>query len=232
MIKAVFFDLYGTLARFHPPREEVQARACEPFGFKVAKDGLIRGYAMADDWMAKANAGRTPLPRMSQEERLRFFTEYERLVLLGAGIKVDLETAGKVWARVREIPYGLALFDDVLPTMDALKLRGQILGMLSNTEWDIKETCQELGLSPYLAFVVTSGEVGQAKPHPPIFLAALERASVQASEALMVGDSYHSDILGAMGVGIRPLLLDREGILAGIDDCPKIRSLTEVIGYL
>ena len=56
MTKAVFFDLYGTLARFHPPREEVQAQACEPFGFNVARDGLVQGYAVADEWMAKVNA--------------------------------------------------------------------------------------------------------------------------------------------------------------------------------
>ncbi|MDO8751034.1 MAG: HAD family hydrolase [Dehalococcoidia bacterium] len=232
MIKAVFFDLYGTLARFHPPREEVQARACQPFGFQVARDGLVQGYAVADEWMAKVNASRRPLPHMSREERDRFFAEYERLVLLGAGIKVDLQTAGKVWARVREIPYGLALFDDVLPTMDTLKRRGLILGALSNITEDLQKLSQNLGLTPYLDFAINSWEVGIGKPHPPIFLAALERAGVPASEALMVGDSYRSDVEGALGVGIRPLLLDREGILTDIEDCPKIRALPEVIGYL
>jgi len=228
----VFFDLYGTLARFHPPREEVQAQACEPFGFKVAKAGLVQGYAMADDWMARTNAGRTPLPKMSREQRRAFFAEYERLVLLGAGIQVDLETAGQVWARVRKIPYGLALFDDVLPTLEALKVHGLALGTISNTEWDIQETCRDLGLFPSLDFAITSWEVGKGKPHPPIFMAALERAGVRAPEALMVGDSYSSDIQGARGVGIQPLLLDREGIMAEISDCPKVSSLTEVAVYL
>lgn len=232
MIKAVFFDFYGTLARFHPSREEVQAQACQPFGFNVTRDGLVQGYAVADEWMDETNASPKPLQRMTREERRNFFAEYERLVLLGDGLQVDLETAGKVWAAVRRIPYGLALFDDVLPTLDALKQRGLVLGTVSNVTLDFGQTSQELGLAPYLDLAITSGEVGKGKPHPPIFLAALERAGVQAPEALMVGDSYSSDIRGARGVGIKPLLLDREGILAHVDDCPRIRTLTQVQDYL
>jgi len=230
--KAVFFDLYGTLARVHPPREKVQAQACEPFGFNVARDGLVQGYVVADEWMAMVNASDRPMPSMSVEDLRAFFAEYERLVLLGAGIEVNLETAGKVWARVREIPYALALFDDVLTTLDTLKEHGLILGTLSNTYWDMQEICRELGLFPSLDFAITSWEVGKGKPHAPIFMAAVERAGVPTSETLMVGDSYLSDIQGALGVGIRPLLLDREGILADIDDCPKIRTLSEVTNYL
>ncbi|MSQ22466.1 MAG: HAD family hydrolase [Dehalococcoidia bacterium] len=232
VIKAVFFDLYGTLARFQPPREEVQARACEPFGFKVAKDGLVQGYAVADEWMAKTNASPLPLPKMNREQRAGFFAEYERLVLFGTGINVDLQTASQVWAAVRKIPYGLALFDDVLPTMDRLKWTGQILATLSNITEDIQALSHRLGLAPYMDFAITSWEVGKGKPHAPIFLAALERAGVPASEALMVGDSYSSDVQGARGVGIRPLLLDREGIITDIDDCTKIRALPEVMDHL
>ncbi|MBI4200867.1 MAG: HAD family hydrolase [Chloroflexi bacterium] len=232
MIKAVFFDLYGTLARFYPPREEVQAKACESFGFRVTRQGLIRGYALADDLMSQVNATDSPVTRMEGEQRARFFAEYERLVLKGAGIDVDLETAGQVWAKVREIPYGLALFDDAVPTLRALGARGLTLGMLSNIGRDSTELCAELGLTPYLHFAVTSQEAGSSKPHPPMFLMALERAGVSPAEALHVGDSYLSDVQGARGLGIRPLLLDREGLMAHFDDCLKIRSLVEVLDYL
>ena len=232
MIKAIFFDLYGTLVRFHPPREEVQTQACEPFGFTVTREGLVLGYALADEWMAKANASRKLVPQMAREERDRFFAEYECLVLRGAGVDVDLETAGRVWARVQEIPYGLAVFDDVLPVMDMLKLRGLTLGTLTNVGWNIDRMCEELGLSPYLDFVVTSQEVGTGKPHPPIFLAGLERAGVEPAEALMVGDSYSSDVQGALGVGMQALLLDREGILDEVNDCPRIGGLMEILEHL
>ncbi len=232
MIKAVFFDLYGTLAKFHPAREDVQTQACQPFGFQVARDGLVRGYAVADEWMASTNASSTPVHAMSREQRAQFFAEYERLVLQGAGVNVDMETAGRVWDRVRQIPYGLVLFEDVIPALGDLKEHGLTLATLTNVPWPIQQMCDELGLSPYLDFALTSWEVGAGKPHPPIFLEGLKRAGVAPAEALMVGDSYRSDVQGALGVGIRPLLLDRDGVLPPVDECPKISNLTQVTGHL
>ena len=232
MIRAVFFDLYGTLVLFHPPREEVQAQACQPFGFHVTREGLVKGYVVADEYMVEANASQKLVPQMTPEERDLFFARYEQLVLQGAGIDVDLETSGRVWAAVQEIPHGLVLFDDVLPVLDMLKLREMTLGALTNIGWDTDQISEDLGLAPYLDFAITSSEVGRGKPHPPIFLAALERADVGSAEAFMVGDSYTSDVQGARGVGIRPLLLDRESMMSNVDDCTKIGSLMEILDYL
>jgi HAD superfamily hydrolase (TIGR01549 family) len=232
MIKAVFFDFYGTLAQFHPPREDIQAGACASFGFKPTREGLVRGYVMADDLMSQVNASETRMSQLVGQGRVRFFAEYERLILRGAGIAVDLETAERVWEKVQEIPHGLALFDDALPVLDMLKQRELTIGMLSNIGRDAQELSDELGLSPYLDFAVTSQEVEASKPHPPMFLMALQRAEVEPEEALHVGDSVLSDVQGARGVGINPLLLDREGVMDNVNDCPKIDSLLGVLEYL
>jgi FMN phosphatase YigB (HAD superfamily) len=74
--------------------------------------------------------------------------------------------------------------------------------------------------------------VGSDKPHPPIFHTALKRAGVPPSEALHVGDQYRIDVVGAQGVGIQALLLDREDFYPQISDCPHIRSLSQVADYL
>ncbi|MCH7706134.1 MAG: HAD-IA family hydrolase [Chloroflexi bacterium] len=232
MIKAVFFDLYGTLAGFDPPREQVQTQALGSFGFTATKQGIARGYVGADDWMSQVNASDTPVPRLQGQARDRFFAEYQRLIMKGAGIEVDMDTAGQVWAKVQQIPYSFAAFDDSLPVLDMLKLRELTLGLISNIGRDVDEMCESLGLAPYLDFIVTSTEVGIGKPHPPVFLKALERAGVAPDEAIHVGDSYRSDVQGARGVGIRPLLLDRDGVMTDVTDCPRIGSLMEVLDYL
>lgn len=232
MITAVFLDLYGTLAHFQPPREEVQAQACRSFGIKVTRDGLVRGYAQADEYMGQENAGQQPLGLRTPKGLQSFFAEYEKLILTTAGVDVDLEAAGKIWTKVQQIPHSLALFDDVLPTLDMLMLKGLTLGVLSNITRDMDVLSREMGLEPYLDFTITSGEIGAGKPHPLIFLAALERAGVESHEALHVGDSYSSDIMGARGVGIRALLLDRDGLYSNVTDCPRIGSLMEVAEYL
>jgi hypothetical protein len=46
---------------------------------------------------------------------------------------------------------------------------------------------------------------------PGIFRHALERMGVHPSEALHVGDSYAADVVGARRVGIRAVLIDRNG---------------------
>ncbi len=92
--------------------------------------------------------------------------------------------------------------------------------------------CRQLGLEPYLDFVVTSKEAGADKPKPPIFLAALDKAGVNASEAVHVGDQYKLDVIGARGVGISPILIDRYDIYPNISDCPRIHSLTELAQHL
>jgi len=58
------------------------------------------------------------------------------------------------------------------------------------------------GLADCLRHTLISEEVGINKPQPQIFRIALERNGVQADEAIMIGDSYSSDIAGAKAAGI------------------------------
>ena len=228
MIKAVFFDFYNTLARFDPPREEIQARACGEFGIRVTPEGVTRGYALADDYMAREVA-KLPLRNRSSQGVKDFFAEYQRLILHGAGVEVSLELALEVSARLRQFSYGYATFDDALPTLDALKKRGLALGLLSNNEGDMNKVCQDLGLSPYLDFAITSRDAGAGKPHPPIFLEALRRAGAEPREAIHVGDQYETDVKGALGVGIRPVFLDRDRLSKAPGDYPRIEGLAELV---
>ena len=231
MIKAVFFDIYGTLAGFHPSRYEIQSTACADFGVKVTPEGILAGYALADAHMADQNAV-SPLRTLDREHRRQFFAEYERLVLQGAGVEVTGERASEIWRRVRQVPYELTRYDDVLPAMDLLKAQGLTLGVISNINRDGAELAADLGLTPYLDFTVTSVEVGAEKPHAPIFLAALSKAGVEPEEAFHVGDQLTSDIHGAQRVGINPVLLDRDGNHDEVPDCPHIESLMELPALL
>ncbi len=57
--------------------------------------------------------------------------------------------------------------------------------------------------------LVVSEEVGAEKPDPRIFRVALRRAGVRAPEAVMIGDSWTNDIVGALRTGIRPIWFNR-----------------------
>lgn len=231
MIKAVFFDFYNTLGRFDPAREELQAVACAEFGIELTPEGVALGYALADAYMAREMA-QLPLRRRDRQGVKDFFADYERLVLRGAGVEVSLDTALKVSARLRDLSYDYALYDDVLPTLDVLKKQGLTLALLSNNEGDIHRLCERVGLSPYLDFAINSDGEGLAKPHPAIFLDALKQAHVEPQQALHVGDQYDADVKGARGVGIHPVLLDRDRLKTDVEDCPRIEGLPELLGLL
>lgn len=61
------------------------------------------------------------------------------------------------------------------------------------------------GLQQFFKFVLLSEEVGINKPQPGIYLRALELNGVTADEAIMIGDSYSSDIQGAKNANIDQL---------------------------
>ena len=231
MLKAVFFDLYGTIAGFEPGRFEVQSQACAELGITLTPEGVLRGYADADAYMSRENAIHH-IGRRTPAEKNAFFEEYQRRVIRGSGVDVSLETAGRIWRRIQQIPYDLAPYPDSASTLRTLRDRGLLTGLISNMDMGGDELVAKLGLAGLFHVAVTSGDVGAAKPDPAIFRAALSKAGVHAHEAIHVGDQLSSDVQGALAVGIRPVLLDRDLNHPGYRECPRIESLTELPGLL
>jgi putative hydrolase of the HAD superfamily len=231
MIKAVFFDLYNTLVGYDPPREEIHARVLKDFGIEVSPEALLRPVMAADDFIYQEHA-RYSLAKRSKEEIIAVYTQYHEIILREAGLDVSSELIAGILKKWMSSDYKMVLFDDVAPTLTQLKERGLILGLISNVDRDITPLYQEVGLSAWLQAVVTSQEVGFSKPHPGIFQAALRKAGVKPSEAIYVGDQYQFDVVGANKAGMQGILLDRKGFFEDITDCPRIRSLTEVVEYL
>lgn len=224
MIKAVFFDLYGTLAGFKPSRHELQAQACADFDLEVTPKGILLGYAAADAYMSEQNAI-SPVRLRDSREQDKFFANYERLVLRGDGIDVKDTLALKIFRRLNRVPYELSTFDDVVPTLQALRRLSLRLGLISNIARDIVKLTKNLGLTCLLDITVTSTEIGVEKPHPKIFRAALAKVGANPEEALHVGDQPSSDVDGALGTGIRPVLIDRDGTHKYFDRCSRIENM-------
>ncbi|MFC1949335.1 HAD family hydrolase [Chloroflexota bacterium] len=235
MIKAIFFDWFNTLALYSPPREELQSRALREFGINASPEQILPALLTADQYIFEESAT-FPLRKRSPQEQAEIYTRYQQILFTEAGIDIPddpaffpsfMRKAQELYKDIRFI-----LFDDVLPTIKTLKEQGLTLGLLTNLDSDMKPVCDGLGLTPYIDFIVTSGEAGADKPQPEIFMVALERAGVEAAEAVHVGDQYKLDVVGAMGVGIKPILIDRNNLSPEITDCPRIQSLPELPDYL
>jgi HAD superfamily hydrolase (TIGR01549 family) len=93
-------------------------------------------------------------------------------------------------------------FNDTLSTLAALKVRGYLLGVVTNRHYGgapFHEDLLAMGLLDYfeLRHMAISADLSIRKPHPDIFMHALKSLNVLPEEAVMVGDSLRADVTGA-----------------------------------
>lgn len=227
--RAVFFDAGGTLLRPHPSQEEVTHAVLAEAGVHVDRVRLADALRRVTAEVFGAH-GRSA-PRWASEGTIRqVWLDYYRSLFARLGLAWDEPLGGRIYDR-----FGLtaswALYEDVLPTVRALAERGTVLGIVSDWGTALVEIVHAIGLSAHVGFAVVSAYAGYAKPDREVFQSALARAGVEAEHAVHVGDLYVTDVLGARGAGIEPILIDREGAL-GFVDCVVVRSLTEVVDLI
>ncbi|HET8704706.1 MAG TPA: HAD family hydrolase, partial [Pseudomonadales bacterium] len=69
---------------------------------------------------------------------------------------------------------------------------------------------EKVGLKPLLSYQYSVEQVGVAKPHPAIFMRALDHIGAQPHETIHVGDHFEQDILGAKNTGLHAVWLNRK----------------------
>ena len=89
------------------------------------------------------------------------------------------------------------------------------------------EKFDKSGLRDCFSHIVLSEEVGCQKPNPRIYEEALRMNGVSAAEAVMIGDSWNSDIQGAINAGI-----DQIWIRKSKDPLPEGQSATYLVHTL
>ena len=198
-MRAVHFDLDGTLVTFDRPYAEILAAACER-----VLDG--RDPAIAEAYTA------------AFFDRLRAVEPdpYEagaRAAIDRAGVDAD---PARFVAVLRETEYAATVVREGVPALlDALADGSRPLGVVSNGvgEWQ-RGKLDAVGLADRFDAVVTSYDAGAAKPAPKVFAYAGER--LPADEHTMVGDDTEADIEGARAAGWRAVHVDDgHGLRAG-----------------
>jgi HAD superfamily hydrolase (TIGR01549 family) len=201
-LRAVLFDVDFTLAKPGPDLGP------EGYGRLGKRYGLELDPRLYPEARAAAIASLERHPELRHDEELWFvFTER---IVRGMGGDVDeARDLAVEMTRAWERSENFDLYDDVLPVLGDLRARGLKLGLVSNGGREISEFVAHHGLDVDCA--IASRAHGWIKPHESIFLAALELIGVAPADAAMVGDSVEDDIEGAAALGMRTVLIDREG---------------------
>ena len=90
---------------------------------------------------------------------------------------------------------------------------------------------EKLGLNRYCDKLVTSEEAGKEKPHPYIFMLALNKLNMQAHQVCMIGDSFKKDIMGSSHLGITSIWLNTQESIQTYNKntIQEVRSFNEVL---
>ena len=223
--RAVLLDALGTLVELESPVEPLLRELRERFGVEVG-EAEARVALRAEIAFYRAHhdeaSDRTRLAdlRSRAAAALR-----DALPSAAAGLPLDPLTEALLTA-LRFRP-----FEEVPEVLRAARERGVRLVVVSNWDVSLHDVLEQTGLAPLLDGVVTSAELGSAKPHGAIFARGLELAGVAAGEAVHVGDSVEHDVAGALLAGIEPLLVVREGttpdgpVPSGVRTIPTLRPL-------
>jgi putative hydrolase of the HAD superfamily len=215
-LRAVLFDVDFTLCRPGPELSpERYARIAARHGVELD----VAAYETARE-AAVLNIKRHP-ELLHDDSIWHRFTE-EIFVGMGGPDEIASECATEI-ERGWEISENFELYEDVLPVLDDLRLHGLRLALVSNGIRDLREFVAHHRLD--VDAIVDSRTHGRVKPHPTIFQAALTQLGVQADEAVMVGDSLEEDVEGARALGMRAILVDRDGRYPDEDE-----RLTELYG--
>ncbi|MEQ4490076.1 MAG: HAD family hydrolase [Dehalococcoides mccartyi] len=227
MIKGVFFDLYNTLIGYQPSREEMTVKLLAELGYTINEDDLYLPVNKADEYFYQQNAQK-PISLRERAEQMAVWSHYYRIILEEIGIEPKPELINNLISRWKNLKWEMTLYQDVIPCLENLKKRNLKIGLISNAEKDMSELFNKTGLNKYLETVVISQEVGVTKPNPLIFQAALKKSGLTAKEVLYIGDQYQVDYMGAMNVGLNPVLLDRRNCYLDLKDCRRITGLAEL----
>ena len=93
------------------------------------------------------------------------------------------------------------LFPQVKETLAALKKAGYVLTIASSRSYgSLNEFLQEMGIAPYISYVLGANSVTHAKPHPEPVLKTMADLGFTADETLVVGD-MPVDIRMGQGAG-------------------------------
>jgi len=206
--KIIFFDVGGTLFRPYPSVGVIYHEVAKRYGYHTDPEDLQTRFMEA--W--KKRDGLASLESHSNEKIEReWWKSLVHEVFLQVGKVDDFEGFFDELHDVFGRPASWRFYPESLDVLNAIKQRGQRIGVISNWDSRLFRLLDELGIRSYFEIVLASAVFGVSKPSPKIFKEALEQTGVKPEEAIHVGDSIEDDIHGARGARIPAVLVDRHG---------------------
>ncbi len=216
-IRAVVFDLFGTLIDDTPPadygeflHETARVLGTDPERFREVWTAYdLQRYTSPIEECFDAMCGELGVTDYSQAMTLRL----ERLRSL------------------------LVPRPDAVATLIELRARGFKLGMISNASSEMSALWIESDFEPHFDAVLFSADERMMKPDRRLYLRMADMLGVRPGDCLFVGDGAYRELQGAAEAGMSPVLIrapydewELEGTIGW--DGPRVSSLSEVLALV
>lgn len=95
--------------------------------------------------------------------------------------------------------------------LELVRARARVAIVSNNLLEEQQDKLRACALEAHVDVLVVSEEAGVSKPDPAIFEIALARLGCAPADAVMIGDSWAADIIGALAVGLRAIWFNPHG---------------------
>ena len=198
-IQHVFFDLDHTLWDFEKNSEATFASIFEELKFDFSLQNFLHFYNPINHFYWK----------LYRENKISE-TELRRLRLKKTFAKMGITPSAKLIDEISKLyierlSKHTHLFKDTVALLEYLFSKYKLHIITNGFENVQQRKLQNSGIARFFDVVLTAEKVGYKKPHPTIFITALEEAKVLPENALMIGDSLEADIQGALKLGMQAI---------------------------
>ncbi len=225
--RAILFDADRTLWYSPTSPDGVWRRILTDLGLDVPSEQVEAAWEKEWRLLAREFAvfesSRHPNEQLAVES---MWPASEKRIIEGLGLTVDLDRLRRV--ADDRFAANADLYPETLDVLTRLSTMGMRFAIVSNGV-NQEQTAGRLGIDGYFHAIVGSVHVGFAKPSPEIFHLALSALGIGSEQAIMVGDNWEADVLGAKGAGIRGVHLARDGDSPGSDSMKDLRGLIDIL---
>ncbi len=225
-ITAVIFDFFGTLTPSTPERvwRDHSARSAAPLGISAT----AWRSALEESWHERARGMLGDVPATFRELARR------------SGVEPSDEALAAACAARAAAQRELFVFrSDALDVLARVRALGLKVGVLSDCTVELAEAWASLAVAALVDARVLSCEVGRSKPDPELFILIASLLDVAPADCLYVGDGGGSELTGAVGCGMRAVMLRADDWDINVahgreDEWPgrQVSSLSEVLPLL
>lgn len=227
--KGYIFDYGGTLDTNGNHWGKVIWHAYQRQDVPISEDDFREAYVFAE---RKLGSERIIMPDFSFRQTLSKKIEIELGYLVYKGvINISQFEVEKLHAAILT-----DLYNGVKQTtahsvevLTQLKKKCEGMVLVSNFYGNMHEVLKEFGFEGLFSHIIESAVVGIRKPNPQIFQLGVDALKLNASDILVVGDSYPKDIVPAKQTGCMTCWMKGEG---WTDDEPDGKAADFVINDL